>query len=192
MSDDLSAKILEELAALRRTTEGLGEKQEELRLSLRSEIRQVAEELGAKQEDLRLSLRSEIRQSGDELRLSLQSEIRQSAEGLVTRQEDLRLSLQSEIRQVAQELGAKVDDSRREFGVITEGLRSEIQQVAEGVILNGERIDRLQAENAREFAEMQSMFRFPYTEHERRLRTLEDSSESHETRLQRLESAASH
>src|SRR6185295_16936176 len=117
MSDDLSAKILEELAALRRTTEGLGDKQEDLRLSLLSEIRQ-------------------------------------SAEGLVARQEDLRLSLQSEIRHVAEELGAKVDDSRREFGVITECLRSEIQQVAEGVILNGERIDRFQAETARDFAEM--------------------------------------
>ncbi|HEV7668309.1 MAG TPA: hypothetical protein VGS22_07275 [Thermoanaerobaculia bacterium] len=127
MSDDLSAKILEELAGLRRTTEGLGAKQEELRLGLQS---------------------------------------------------------------VAQELGAKVDDSRREFGVITEGLRSEIQQVAEGVILNGERIDRLQAETAREFAETRSMFRLSYTEHGCRIRILEDSSESHETRLQRLESAA--
>jgi hypothetical protein len=148
MSDDLSAKILEELAALRRTTESLE----------------------AKQEELRVSLRSEIRQSGEEL----------------------RLSLRSEIRQVAQELGAKVDDSRREFGVVTEGLRSEIQQVAEGVILNGERLDRFQAETAREFAEVRSMFRFSHAELERRLRTLEDSSESHETRLQRLESAASH
>ena len=148
MSDDLSAKILEELVALRRTTEGLE----------------------AKQEEMRLSLRSEIRASGDEL----------------------RLSLQSEIRQVAQELGDKVDDSRREFGVITEGLRSEIQQVAEGVILNGERIDRLQAETAREFAEMRSMYRLSHGDLDRRVRTLEDSSESHETRLKRLESATSH
>lgn len=155
MSDDLSAKILEELVALRRTTESLEAKQEELRLSL-------------------------------------QSEIRQSSEGLIARQEDIRLSLQSEIRQVAQELGAKVDDSRREFGVVAEGLRSEIQQVAEGVIMNGERIDRLQAETAREFAETRSMIRFSHAELERRLRTLEDSSESHESRLRRLESAAAH
>ena len=164
MSDDLSAKILEELAALRRTTEGLE----------------------AKQEELRLSLQSEIRQSGDELRLSLRSEIRQVAEELGAKQEDLRLGLQ----QVAQELGAKVDDSRREFGVIAEGLRSEIQQVAEGVILNGERLDRFQTETARDFAEMRSMLRFSHGDLDRRLRTVEDASESHETRLQRLESAA--
>ena len=126
MSDDLSAKILEELAALRRSTESLEAKQE-----------------------------------------------------------DLRLSLQSEIRQSAQE-------SRREFGVLAESLRSEIQQVAEGVIMNGERIDRFQAESAREFAEVRSMFRFSHAELERRLHTLEGTSESHETRLQRLESAASH
>ncbi len=155
MSDDLSAKILEELAALRRTTESLE----------------------AKQEDLRLSL---------------QAEIRQSAEGLLASQEELRLSLQSQIRQVEVELGAKVEDSRREFGVLSEGLRSDVQQVAEGVVLNGERIDRFQAETSREFAEVRSMFRFSHAELERRLRTLEDSSESHETRLQRLESATSH
>lgn len=131
MNDDLSAKILEELVALRRTTESLEAKQE-----------------------------------------------------------DLRLSLQSEIRQVAQELGAKVDDSRREFGVISEGLRSEIQQVAEGVVMNGERIDRFQAETARDFTEMRSMLQFSHGDLDRRLRTLEGSSESHETRLQRLEAAA--
>ena len=126
MSDDLSAKILEELAALRRSTEGLEAKQEDLRLSLLAEVRQSAEE------------------------------------------------------------------SRREFGILAEGLRSEIQQVAEGVIMNGERIDRFQAETAREFADVRSMFRFSHAELERRLRTLEDSSESHETRLQRLEAATSH
>lgn len=126
MSDDLSAKILEELVALRRSTESLEAKQEDLRLSLQSEIRQSAEE------------------------------------------------------------------SRREFGILAEGLRSEIQQVAEGVILNGERLDRFQAETAREFAETRSMFRFSHAELERRLRTLEYSSESHETRLQRLEAATSH
>ena len=113
MSDDLSAKILEELAALRRSTEGLEAKQEDLRLSLLAEVRQSAEE------------------------------------------------------------------SRREFGILAEGLRSEIQQVAEGVIMNGERIDRFQAETAREFADVRSMFRFSHAELERRLRTLEDSSESH-------------
>ncbi len=129
MSDDLSAKILEELVALRRSTESLEAKQEELRLGLQS---------------------------------------------------------------VAEGLGAKLDDSRREFGVVTEGLRSEIQQVAEGVVLNGERLDRFQAETSREFAEVRSMFRFSHAELERRLRTLEDSSGSHEARLQRLESAASH
>lgn len=111
--------------------------------------------------------------------------LRRSTESLEAKQEDLRLSLQSEIRQSAEE-------SRREFGILAEGLRSEIQQVAEGVIMNGERIDRFQAETAREFADVRSMFRFSHAELERRLRTLEDSSESHETRLQRLEAATSH
>lgn len=118
--------------------------------------------------------------------------LRRSTESLEAKQEDLRLNLLAEIRQVGEDLGAKVDDSRREFGVVTEALRSDIQQVAEGVILNGERLDRFKAETAREFAETRSMFRFSHAELERRLRSLEDSSESHENRLQRLEAATSH
>ena len=34
------------------------------------------------------------------------------------------------------------EDIKRYFGVVVEGLRSEIQQVAEGVTANGERLDR--------------------------------------------------
>src|SRR5262245_26250334 len=106
MSDDLSAKILEELAALRRSTENLEAKQEDLRLSLQAEIRQSAEE------------------------------------------------------------------SRREFGVLAESLRSDVQQVAEGVVSVGERLDRFQAETARGFTDMRSMLQFSHGNLDRRVRTL--------------------
>jgi hypothetical protein len=48
------------------------------------------------------------------------------------------------------------EDIKRHFGVVVEGLRSEIQQVAEGVTANGEALDRFRAETTREFATTRS------------------------------------
>ncbi len=71
-------------------------------------------------------------------------------------------------------LDAKQEELHRYFGVVSESLRSDIQQVAEGVALTNERLDRHQEENTREFSEVRSMIRLSYSELERRIRTLEE------------------
>ena len=44
------------------------------------------------------------------------------------------------------------EDIKRHLGVVVEGLRSEIQQVAEGVTANTEALERFRSETVREFA----------------------------------------
>ena len=48
------------------------------------------------------------------------------------------------------------EDIKRYLGVVVEGLRSDVQQVAEGVTANGEALDRFRDETAREFAAVRS------------------------------------
>ncbi len=44
------------------------------------------------------------------------------------------------------------EQTRRHFDVVAEGLRSEIRQVAEGVAMNTDALERFRAETGREFA----------------------------------------
>ena len=92
--------------------------------------------------------------------------------------------------------GASVE-TRNHFDVVAEGLRQQVQLVAEGVSSNGERIDRLVARSDRmedgmhrEFEEVRSMIRLSYTELDRRLRTLEESVGTLQARMERLESGS--
>jgi hypothetical protein len=48
------------------------------------------------------------------------------------------------------------EDIKRYFGVVVEGLRTEIQQVAEGVTANGEALDRFRDETTRELVAVRS------------------------------------
>jgi len=66
-------------------------------------------------------------------------------------------------------IAEKFDETKRYFGVVAEGLRSEIQQVAEGhqIILEGQTriVERIeQAER-----ELGAMIRFSYAELDRRI-----------------------
>lgn len=109
-----------------------------------------------------------------------------------------------------EELKRLITDSavqtRQHFDVVAEGLRKEVQLVAEGVISNGERIDRMDSRidrldermqrledgMHREFEEVRSMIRLSYTELDRRLRTLEDTVSSLQARMDRMESGSTH
>ena len=50
------------------------------------------------------------------------------------------------------------DEMRRHFGVLTEDLRSQLQQVAEGVTAHGEALDRFRAETGSNFADVGRQF----------------------------------
>ena len=81
----------------------------------------------------------------------------------------------------------KFEETKRYFAVVAEGLRSEVQQVAEGhqIILDGQTriVDRIeQAER-----ELGAMIRFSYAELERRIRALEEEVLTLQTRVDRIE-----
>ena len=85
----------------------------------------------------------------------------------------------------------KFDETKRYFGVVAEGLRSEIQQVAEGVVNLDEKLDReltaLRQEMRTEFSEVKSMVKFSYTELDRRMMAIESEVTSLKSRMDRLE-----
>jgi hypothetical protein len=82
---------------------------------------------------------------------------------------------------------AEVTEIKRHFGVVAEGLRSEIRQVAEGVSAVDARLSVFQGDVAREFEETRAMIRLSYTELDRRIRTIEAAHASLESRVERLE-----
>ncbi|MCL4819201.1 MAG: hypothetical protein KJ067_08670 [Vicinamibacteria bacterium] len=83
-----------------------------------------------------------------------------------------------------------IDEIKRHFGVVGEGIRADVRTVADGVSLANERIDALQREVAREFAETRSMIKLSYSEVDRRLTGLENDMASPKARIERLESRA--
>ncbi len=85
----------------------------------------------------------------------------------------------------------KFEDTRRHFGVVAEGLRSEIQQVAEGVVNLNEKFDReiasFREENELAHREILSAIKFSYAELDRRITTVESEVTSLRSRVERLE-----
>lgn len=89
------------------------------------------------------------------------------------------------------DIDQKFEESKRYFGVVAEGLRSEIRQVAEGVANVDEKLDReitaLREENEQSHREILSAIKFSYAELDRRIRTLEEDFLMLKDRLDRLE-----
>ena len=85
----------------------------------------------------------------------------------------------------------KFEETKRHFGVVAEGLRTEIRQVAEGVVNLDEKFDReitsLREENEQAHREILSAIKFSYAELDRRVRTLEEMALSLQARMERLE-----
>ena len=91
----------------------------------------------------------------------------------------------------------QVDEIKRHFDVVTDGVRGEVQAVAEGVTSVAERIGSLETsvgalrqEVRQEFSETQAMVRLSYSELDRRLRDLETDVGHLKGRLERLEARA--
>jgi chromosome segregation ATPase len=93
-----------------------------------------------------------------------------------------------ETRQDIAEIRQNGEEIRRHFDGVAEGLRGDIRQVAEGLATVNDRLDGFRAEVKEEFVEVRAMIKLSYSELDRRLRTLETSVDSLETRVGRLES----
>ena len=81
----------------------------------------------------------------------------------------------------------EIEEIKRYFGVVAEGLRSEIRQVAEGHDIIREEIKQFREEVKEEFKEVKAMIKFSYAELDQRVRVLERDVQSLSTRLDRLE-----
>jgi ubiquinone biosynthesis protein UbiJ len=81
----------------------------------------------------------------------------------------------------------EIEEIKRYFGVVAEGLRSEIRQVAEGHDAIREEIKQFREEVKEEFKEVKAMIKFSYAELDRRIRAIEDTVFSLQSRIERLE-----
>jgi hypothetical protein len=66
---------------------------------------------------------------------------------------------------------AQVEEIKRHFGVVAEGLERKIQLVAEGITNVDEKLERFRQEVKEEFKKVKSMIKFSYAELDRRVRT---------------------
>ena len=82
---------------------------------------------------------------------------------------------------------SEVSEIKRHFGVVAEGLRSDIRQVAEAVAAMQTDLTSFKDEVRQEFEETRAMIRLSYAELDRRIRVLESGHASLEARVQRLE-----
>ena len=85
----------------------------------------------------------------------------------------------------------EIEEIKRHFGVIAEGLEHKIQLVAEGVANLNEKFDReitsLREENEQAHREILSAVKFSYAELDRRITTIEGEVSSLKSRMERLE-----
>ena len=84
-------------------------------------------------------------------------------------------------------IDGKFEETKRYFGVLAEGLRSEVRQVAEGhqILVDGqarivEKIEHVERE-------LGAMIKFSYAELDRRIRAVEEKMLALETRVERIE-----
>ena len=81
----------------------------------------------------------------------------------------------------------ETEEIKRHFGVVAEGLRSEIRQAAEGHDAIREEIKRFREEVREEFKEVKAIIKFSYAELDRRITTVEGEVGSLKGRVERLE-----
>ena len=88
---------------------------------------------------------------------------------------------------MADDLKQFADEIKRHFDVTAESLRSEVRQVAEGLISLDEKMERKFAEVHREFDEVKAMIKFSHAEPARRLDSHEHDIADLRDRVERLE-----
>jgi hypothetical protein len=92
--------------------------------------------------------------------------------------------------EAVERLVGELVETRRHFDVVSEGLRGEIRQVADGVAGVTSGLQHLRSEVKEEFTELRSLIRLSYAELDRRVQTLEQAVLALEARVERLESVA--
>jgi hypothetical protein len=84
-----------------------------------------------------------------------------------------------------------MEEIKRHFGVVAEGLEGKIQLIAEGVVDLHAKLDRemgaLRGELTNEFGEVKAIMKFSYAELDRRLRGVEGEVAALKARLDRVE-----
>lgn len=81
----------------------------------------------------------------------------------------------------------EIEEIKRYFGVVAEGLEHKIQLVAEGIANVDEKLERFRQEVKEGFKEVKAMIKFSYAELDRRIRTVEETVLSLQARVERLE-----
>ena len=80
-----------------------------------------------------------------------------------------------------------MEEIKRHFGVVTEGIEQKIQQVSEGVANVDEKLERFRTETREDFKEVKSMIKFSYAELDRRMTTVEHELFSLKARVRQIE-----
>lgn len=81
----------------------------------------------------------------------------------------------------------EMEEIKRYFGVVAEGLERKVQQVVEGVTNLDEKLERFRQEVADGFKEVKSMIKLSYAELDRRRTMIEGEVAVLKARLDRLE-----
>ena len=81
----------------------------------------------------------------------------------------------------------EMEEIKRHFSIVAEGLEHKIQLVAEGITNVDEKLERFRQEVKEEFKETRSMIKFSYAELDRRVAVIEDEVMSLKNRVERLE-----
>jgi len=81
----------------------------------------------------------------------------------------------------------EMEEIKRHFSIVAEGLEHKIQLVAEGITNVDEKLERFRQEVKEEFKETRSMIRFSYAELDRRVVAIEGEVMSLKNRVERLE-----
>ena len=86
--------------------------------------------------------------------------------------------LSDELAQVNRRIDEANVETRRHFGVVAEGLRQDIGQVAEGVMSLEERFEAARRENAAEHTLIRTEIRLAFGNLDRRVSALEQASDN--------------
>ncbi|GJL63819.1 MAG: hypothetical protein NPIRA04_24730 [Nitrospirales bacterium] len=81
----------------------------------------------------------------------------------------------------------EVEELKRHFGVIAEGLRHDMQQVAEGHQVTLNHIQQFREEVQGDFKEVRALMKFSFAELDHRIQSLETDVGVLKSRLDRLE-----
>lgn len=115
-----------------------------------------------------------LRQSQEATAAELRQEITATATGLREEMTALRQSTEATATDLRQEMATTAEDIKRHTGVLTEGLRHDLQLVAEGFQMH---LDRRHAEDReymdREFRELRALLKLSYAQPHDRVENLE-------------------